>query len=250
MDEEHRRRIGRGVRRAWQTKRERAGGRPAHVDAWIQEGRVAPELVPILKERRQQAEAMVHELGGPEAVTARQKALVDAWMQAQVAADVQFARLARGDVDSSAERHARLLNSARAALAELRLPRQTKGVSDPGFEDGLDLEGVGRTDARPSRSTSASAASSRRPSILWPSTWKKCSRACSLPGVAPTGGRAAASTSPSTSACGTSSRRLRGAWLSAWRTWSPRAMPSARSATDTQKLDPGPAFAHPATGPG
>ena len=49
------------------------GARSAHVDAWIREGHVAPELAPILKERLQQAEAMVHDLGGPEAVTARQK---------------------------------------------------------------------------------------------------------------------------------------------------------------------------------
>ena len=78
MDEKHRERIGRGVRRAWQAKREREGARPAHVDTWILEGRVAPELAPIVKERGQQAEAMVHDLGGPQVVAAKQKALVDA----------------------------------------------------------------------------------------------------------------------------------------------------------------------------
>ncbi len=104
FDDEHRRRIGLGVRRAWQKKREREGARPAHMDTWLREGRVAPELRPILGVRAKQDERMVQNLGGVDVVTAMQKAHRDGWLHAKVAADVEFACLARGEADGGPER--------------------------------------------------------------------------------------------------------------------------------------------------
>ena len=42
--EEHHRRISKGVKPAWQGRKARENARPVHVERWIEEGTVAPEL--------------------------------------------------------------------------------------------------------------------------------------------------------------------------------------------------------------
>ena len=126
--EEHHRRISAGVSRSWQRRKARENLRPAHVDRWIRDGTVAPALIPILEVRACQAEAIIQDLGGPSEVTAMQRGILDGWFKASVAADVEFARLVRGDADAPPERLATYLNSARANLLALGLSRRSKAV--------------------------------------------------------------------------------------------------------------------------
>ncbi len=123
---EVRERISRGLRRYHELRRCRA--RPAHVDRWAREGAVAPELRPILEARAHQAEAMVQDLGGPDAVTALQRGVLDTWLQAQVTADVAFARFVRGEATEVPERLMTALNAARSALVSLGLERRAREV--------------------------------------------------------------------------------------------------------------------------
>ena len=98
---ESRRAISRGVRRSITVRRAREPARPMHVDQWRREGQVAPELRLILDARADQAERLVEHLGGPEYVSAMQRGVLETWLQAQVAADVEFARLVKGEVTSA-----------------------------------------------------------------------------------------------------------------------------------------------------
>ncbi len=59
-----------------------------------------------------------------------QRAIIDAWFKAAVAADVEFARLARGEADGTPEKLATFLNTARAHLLALGLERRAKPVTD------------------------------------------------------------------------------------------------------------------------
>jgi hypothetical protein len=128
--EEHRERIFRGVRRAWERRRTREGVRPVHVDRWLQDGAVAPALVPILKTRAAQIEDMIADLGGPAEVTAMQRALLDGWLKAAVAADVEFARLAQGNGEGTPQPLATFLNTARAHFISLGVDRRAKPGTD------------------------------------------------------------------------------------------------------------------------
>ena len=129
--EEHRERISRGVRRAWERRRTREGVRPVHVDRWLRDGAVAPALVPILKTRAAQIEDMIADLGGPAEVTAMQRALLDGWLKAAVAADMEFARLAQGNADGTPQPLATFLNTVRAHLTSLGIERRAKPVGKP-----------------------------------------------------------------------------------------------------------------------
>jgi hypothetical protein len=73
---------------------------------------------------------MIADLGGPTEVTAMQRALLDGWLKAAVAADVEFARLAQGNADGTPERLATFLNTARAHLTSLGIERRAKPVTD------------------------------------------------------------------------------------------------------------------------
>ncbi len=131
--EEHRRRISRGVERSWVVRKaaqDASLGRPVHVDRWIKDGIVVPELVPIIEARAAQAEAIVQDLGGPDEVTAMQRGMIDGLVKALVAADVEFARMARGEIKGAPDRLATFLNTARANLVALGLHRRSKKVVD------------------------------------------------------------------------------------------------------------------------
>lgn len=129
-EEERRQRIARGVKRAWERRRARESVRPVHVDRWTKDGAVNHALVPILQARAAQVEDIIADLGGPSEVTAMQRAIIDAWFKAAVAADVEFARLARGEADGTPEKLATFLNTARAHLLALGLERRAKPVTD------------------------------------------------------------------------------------------------------------------------
>ena len=59
-----------------------------------------------------------------------QRALLDGWLKAAVAGDVEFARLAQGNSDGTPERLATFLNTARAHLTSLGIERRAKPVTD------------------------------------------------------------------------------------------------------------------------
>ena len=63
------------------------------MDRWIRDGIVAPELVPIIEARADQAEQIVEDLGGPDEVTAMQRGIIDGYTKAMVAADVEWLSL-------------------------------------------------------------------------------------------------------------------------------------------------------------
>jgi len=128
--EEHRERISRGVRRAWERRRTREGFRPVHVDRWLRDGAVDPALVPILQTRAAQVEDIIADLGGPTEVTAMQRGIIDGWLKAAVAADIEFARLTRGESEGTPERLATFLNTCRSNLLALGLERRAKPVAD------------------------------------------------------------------------------------------------------------------------
>ena len=94
--DEHRERISRGVRRAWERRRTREGFRPVHVDRWLWDGAVDRALVPILQTRAAQVEDIIADLGGPSEVTAMQRALIDGWLKAAVADDALDGQARRG----------------------------------------------------------------------------------------------------------------------------------------------------------
>ena len=50
---------------------------------------------------------IVEDLGGPDAVTAMQRGMIDGYTKAMVAADVEFAPLARGETPGGSERRFR-----------------------------------------------------------------------------------------------------------------------------------------------
>jgi hypothetical protein len=125
---EHKRRIAAGVRRAHARRRAVSDPRPAHVDRWLQGGEVPAELRTILEIRASQVEAMVQDLGGADEVSGMERALLDGWLKATVAADVEFMRLVRGDTDGAPERLATYLNTARANLTSLGIRRRTRPV--------------------------------------------------------------------------------------------------------------------------
>lgn len=126
--EEHRRRISEGVKRAWARRKALTTPRPAQVTRWQETGEVAPELAAMVEVRARQAEAMVQDLGGAEELSALERAILDGWLQAQVAADVEFGRLARGETEGAPERLLTALNTARANLMALGLRRRAKPV--------------------------------------------------------------------------------------------------------------------------
>ena len=130
VPEDRRERISRGVKRAWERRRARESARPAHVDRWLRDGTVNDALVPILQARAVQVEDIVADLGGPSEVSAMERAVIDGWLKAVVAADVEFARLARGECDGTPERLATFLNTARSHLIALGLERRSKPVTD------------------------------------------------------------------------------------------------------------------------
>ena len=74
--EEHRRRISKGLARAWQRRKAREAVRPIHVDRWIREGTVDTALRLILEARADQVEAIIQDLGGPSEVSAMQRGIV------------------------------------------------------------------------------------------------------------------------------------------------------------------------------
>jgi hypothetical protein len=96
----------------------------------VRDGTVKDALVPILQARAAQVEDIAADMGGPSAVTAMQRALIDGWLKGAVAADVEFARLARGETDGTPERLATFLNTARSHLIALALERREKPVTD------------------------------------------------------------------------------------------------------------------------
>jgi hypothetical protein len=91
---------------------------------------VAEALRPILEARALHAEAMVQDLGGPDELTAMQKGILEGWLQAQVAADAEFARFVRDRDTAALKRLATFLNSARANLTALGLHRRAKEIPD------------------------------------------------------------------------------------------------------------------------
>lgn len=146
---EHRERISRGLRRFYTRRRAAALIRPAHVDTWLKSGVVSLELRPVLEARAAHVEDMVTDLGGAEEVTAMQRRVLDGWLQAQVAADVEFQKLARNPNGEIPERLMTALNSARSALIALGLSRRARDVT-PSLETYLkereaSQDGAGRT---------------------------------------------------------------------------------------------------------
>ena len=63
-------------------------------------------------------------------VAADRPAVPSGWLKAAVAADVEFARLARGETEGTPERLATFLNTARSHLMALGLERRAKPVTD------------------------------------------------------------------------------------------------------------------------
>ncbi len=110
------------MKRSWERRRARLDttkGRPAPVDRWIQEGVVAPERIPMIEARAEQAQQIVEALGGPDPVTAMPRGMLDGYVKARVAADVEFARLVRGETPGGSDRLAgRLGGAGLATLTE------------------------------------------------------------------------------------------------------------------------------------
>ena len=103
--------------------------RPAHVDEWLRGGRVAIQLVPFVKARSEQATQMVLDLGGPENVTAMERAVIEGWLRLMVAADGEFRRYIHDDDAGALDRLAPLLNGARAHISTIGLGRRPKDVT-------------------------------------------------------------------------------------------------------------------------
>src|SRR5271157_3578686 len=89
------RRYGVDVRRRTQTIR------PMHVDRWIADGLVAPQLAPIVKARAAQVADIVADLGGETECSAAERAVLDGWFKSAVCADGLFQRFVMsGDPDA------------------------------------------------------------------------------------------------------------------------------------------------------
>ena len=115
-------------RRRRKREKELESARPAHVTRWVRTGMVAPELRRYVLDRAEHVAAMVQDLGGPEEVSAMERAILDGWFQAQVAADVEFARFIRTDDPAPLDAVSRHLNTARSQLSALGLRRRQKSV--------------------------------------------------------------------------------------------------------------------------
>ncbi len=118
------------VREGMEQRRKRLEAGPSQVEDWKRTGHVAPALKPILDARSRQYRQMVEDSGGVTEVSAMKRALLDTWIQAQSAADVEFQRLLRNPEKEIPERLTTCLNTARAALVALGLERSAKPVPD------------------------------------------------------------------------------------------------------------------------
>ena len=100
------------------------------------DGAVDRALVPILQTRAARVEDIITDLGGPIEVTAMQRALIDGWLKAAVAADVEFARLARGETEGT-PRPPRSRNSRAFQHYQLREVRSLSSCRTPHLPSGL-----------------------------------------------------------------------------------------------------------------
>ena len=73
---------------------------------------------------------MIADLGGASEVSAMQRAILDGWVKAAVAADVEFARFVRDNAKGNRERLSTFLNTERAHLSSLGIERRAKSVTD------------------------------------------------------------------------------------------------------------------------
>ncbi len=126
---EWKRRVRKGADLGRLRRKESLASQPAHVARWLKYGIVAPELVPIVQYRSKHVEMIVTDLGGSSEVTAMQRGVLDAWIAAQVASDVELQRLLRDPKAEVPERLMTALNAARAALALLGLHRQARDIT-------------------------------------------------------------------------------------------------------------------------
>ena len=103
-------------------------------------GLVCEELRPIVALRREQYGFMLDDLGGIEEVTQLQRAVLDGWLYAQIAADAQISRiLEHPHAERLPERLATLLNTARSNLLALGLERRVREVQMPTLEELVDV---------------------------------------------------------------------------------------------------------------
>lgn len=108
----------------------------ADVTRWLRLGVVSEQLRPIVRTRLGQREQMIEDMGGAEYVSMMQRAALDTWMQAQVAADAEWRRYVAEDDRLALERLSTLLNTARAALVAVGLERRARDVT-PTLDDYL-----------------------------------------------------------------------------------------------------------------
>lgn len=126
---EHALRSGLGARRGKHLARIADAAPSADVSRWLKVGAVSEQLRPIVRTRLGQREQMVEDLGGAEHVSQMQRAALDTWMQAQVAADAEWRRYIAEDDRGALERLSTLLNTARAALVAVGLERRARDVT-------------------------------------------------------------------------------------------------------------------------
>ena len=145
--------LSKAQRRYRTRQRERQHLRPSHVDRWIRKGEIAESLRHIVRVRASQAEQMTEDMGGD--VTQMQRACIEVWLQAQVAADAYFLAFVRDGVFGSraTDRLAGFLNASRSALTTIGLERQARDVIDiQGY-----MEAKGNGDRAPNANVGASA---------------------------------------------------------------------------------------------
>lgn len=123
--DEHKRRNSEGQLR--RLDRERPA--PIHIVRWVHQGLVAEPLRRIVSERIAHLAEMVQDLGGEEHVTAMERAVLQGWLVAQVAADAEFGRYLRSDDPAALERVTAFINTARGALIALGLQRRERDVT-------------------------------------------------------------------------------------------------------------------------
>ncbi len=144
--------LSKAQRRYRARQRERQHLRPSHVDRWIRKGEIAESLREIVRVRASQAEQMSEDLGGD--ITQMQRAAIEVWLQAQVAADAYFLAFARDGVFGSraTDRLAGFLNASRSALTTIGLERRARDVIDiQGY-----MEAKGNGDQAPHANVGAS----------------------------------------------------------------------------------------------
>jgi hypothetical protein len=149
----HKEAIRRGLV-AWQKRRKyRRALAPMHVQEWLDTRQVCPALVPIVTARADHAARMVEELGGPDAVTAMQRAALDQWLAAQVAADACVLQFWRdGSLTTrAADRMTAYLGAARNALALLGMERRERNALD--VRAYLAAKSEARVEAAPDRAS-------------------------------------------------------------------------------------------------